>query len=357
MIERRSFTDALGLEESVVEACGATSGVPHEKQALLVSALAALGGWISAILFVAAFGSVLALAGQIAVPGVGFVLFGFYLRNSVPGILGQQMGAALVLAGIPTIAFGFENISGWAWLNFGLATLVALITLFKERGGYLLALLVAYSLVALWATFGGEAVEVAQAEAMFGEMMEQQAFSLWPAGHLLVCLGMAAATLFRPWAGFSLQPVGSAALLVALLAGGYGEFGNIFFGNSQFFSATWLIHGGVEYLALVALLIWARVGLASRLLWGLLVAGLFFCFALPGAGGVAFLMMVAAYVLGWRSLGIAGFIGAVWAVSRFYYALDFTLLVKSGIMVLVGLALLVLNRWLHGTKDMERADA
>jgi hypothetical protein len=72
----------------------------------------------------------------------------------------------------------------------------------------------------------------------------------------------------------------------------------------------------------------------------LIVAILVICAVLPPGGSAALVLMMLAFVLGLRGLGVIGVLFQIYFISRFYYDLQITLLEKSLILMAVGLLVL-----------------
>jgi uncharacterized membrane protein len=75
---------------------------------------------------------------------------------------------------------------------------------------------------------------------------------------------------------------------------------------------------------------------------------------LPPGGAAALMILMLAFVLGSRPLALLGVLLQINYIWRFYYDMEVTLLVKSGILVAVG-AVLVLAWWLMMRRSPEGA--
>lgn len=170
---------------------------------------------------------------------------------------------------------------------------------------------------------------------------------------VILTLAPALAMLLRPAAGVDLRPSAHALLLAAayLALAGPGRHGDLFFH-----------HDGVGLVArfglAAGLLVALAAGFGRRLLspglWAVgLAALLALGLALPPAAMAGLMLLGLGAVLDDRRMAGLGVGFQVYAVSRWYYDLDFTLMQKSGLLVLAGTLLLVLaGLWhRHGRRE------
>jgi uncharacterized membrane protein len=62
---------------------------------------------------------------------------------------------------------------------------------------------------------------------------------------------------------------------------------------------------------------------------------------LPPGGSAALVIMMLAFVIGSRPLALLGTLVQIYYIWRFYYDMDVTLLIKSGMLFAVGVVLLL----------------
>jgi uncharacterized membrane protein len=98
-------------------------------------------------------------------------------------------------------------------------------------------------------------------------------------------------------------------------------------------------------MAVILVLAWLRFrGLAAQkarrryLFVAILAAAV--CLLLPPGGSAALVILMLAFTLGHWPLAIIGLLLEIYFVPRFYYDLDLSLLIKSWILMAVGVALL-----------------
>jgi uncharacterized membrane-anchored protein len=96
-------------------------------------------------------------------------------------------------------------------------------------------------------------------------------------------------------------------------------------------------------LTVAAALWWVRCWPGLRRPWiaGLALVGLVLAWFLPALGGVALILACGATRAQWRLAGAAA-VAAAWILGSFYYALQWPLATKAGVLVLAGLVLGVL---------------
>jgi uncharacterized membrane protein len=238
------------------------------------------------------------------------------IRESV---FAEQFAIALVAAGAAIVAasIGFEFESFWSAAIAALA--LAAIDIWRGRFAQQQFLLAALA-VAL--------VVAALSDAMVAGRVDIVALAM-PAGALLY--------LVPP--PKDVRPTATALLLAMPL---YAVVADTLYGPT-YGSASWPAR--VIAMATILLLAWlhgwrrAASRAPLRDLFVAIVAAAV-CLLLPPGGSAALAILMLAFTLGHRPLAIVGVLLEVYFVPRFYYDLDLSLLIKSWILMAVGVALL-----------------
>jgi hypothetical protein len=300
-----------------------------------------VGAWVTAMAAIGLGAAILFVAleidfdGGIGILGAVYFIVGiFLLRQEQSGVYLQQLGIAVAAAGVAMIALGVGLEADELWV----ATLVTVvvtavvIVMTPSRTLQFLAALLAACLFAM-------------------TLLEQKvpyyldfAALAGPAGVVL---------MLRPLQR-DLQPTAIVLLMLFPLFAIFGpdEFrwvGSVVETGGWFAKA---LHIGL-FLWLVSIH-WQRAGTpdARARLGPFAVAAVIVCVLLPPGGSAALVIMMLAFVLGSRPLALLGTLLQIYYISRFYYDIDATLLMKSGMLTAVG-AVLLLAWWLTMRRSPE----
>lgn len=313
--QRAQFLDALRSHELIGPDVAIRD--PEAKAALdpaknYFGALEALAGMFAASFFCVA-GFLLtpdSIAGQLGL-GTVWLALAYYIYRAHPSF--APTGHAMSIAGQLLVGYVFTRLLGSLWgIAFAvLAMQVVLLVLMENLFARVLAAfagVVAWSLLVRFAWWGSDSGTMAAALVGW--------FVIWVP--VLFATQTLISTerrwLFTPW-----RPVARAATTGMIFALAYGTWASM---PTQLFSGS-----GGDWLAL-----WPLLGASAGL------CGTIFAFRLRG-----------------DTLVIATAIGVVAHVSHFYYQLGTTLLVKSGLMLLVGASMLAAANLLGETAPTERA--
>ncbi len=291
-----------------------------------VTALAAIGlGAVIVFTVIAAEEpAVLALVG-----GLFFAAGLLVLRRPGAGTFFTQLGTALAAAGIALAAAGLGLRSEEVWVSALVASAATLAVIFltASRALQFLAALLAAVLFCFTLT-------------------DQQVPWRLDLAALAGPLGVAA--LLAP-PRRDVRPTAIVQLLVLPLYGAFTAHWVGLDGGATTDPGGWLAKG--LHLALFLGLVvlhrhWSAAAGGARTPTPLLVFGaaaVGVCLLLPPGGSAALVIMMLAFVLGGHVLAGLGVALESWYLCRFYYDLELTLLVKSGLLVAVGVV--VLGAW------------
>ena len=338
MTDLSQFCADFGVDETAARAAIERADADATRQApWFVQALMALGSWIAALVIIMFGGFLLALTLEISADkgfGIGLAILGgiFFaggfamLRGKNNGMFADQFGTAMAAAGQGMIA------SGAGMYTESWAIAAALSVPLSAAVAWMLDSRILQFLSSGWTYI---LVLVAFGEMELGYPLELTAFG--------VAAGVAL-TLFPP--ARDLTPTAIVLLfvgpIVAILTDYHGYLGVPY---AVFFTA-WgarIIYGLVAvYLFYI---LWRHTddpGAQKRVgLFALAAAVL--CILLPPGGAAAVVILVLAFYLGSHMLAALGVLLEIYFISKFYYDLDMTLLVKSG--VLIGAGLVLLGLW------------
>jgi hypothetical protein len=300
-----------------------------------VRLVAGIGAWVTAMAAIALGAVILFEAlgveydATIAVLGAAYLVFGLVLlRPERSGVYLTQLGLAVAAAGVAMIALGvgLETDEVWAAalvtsaLTAGIVIATANKTL-QFLSAALAAVLVCVSLLELKVPYY---LDIAALAGVAGVVL-----------------------MLRP-PQRDLQPVAIVLLLTFPLFAIFGTDEIRWAVGSVPRAGGWIaraLHIGL-FLLLVAIH-WQRAATPDvrARLGTFAAAAAVVCVLLPPGGSAALVIMMLAFVLGSRPLALLGSLLQIYYIWRFYYDMDVTLLVKSGILAAVGLVLLLAS-WL-----------
>ncbi len=298
-----------------------------------IQVLTAIGGWIAASFLLGATGALTGMSLGYSVPGLIGVAAGLFVRQKKRSPFLQQMGAGMIVSGQLGFAIGLTAyISGAGVGVFALvAAAVAVLTLFVERRGLVGPTTVAVALAGL-AAF----LIQSNALALYRDMV-----------FAAVAIGLALAALLVPHKGLRVEYCALWALIALIVFAQFSEL-NIFAAEAAIFGGDLSqpnliqIWGGraVVWLASLGLLYWSREHLR---LYEVIGAGLLMTFCVISLSFMlctSIFVLLCGYALGWRATSLCGVAAVVWSLSRYYYDMTLSLLDKSILLVVVGIALL-----------------
>lgn len=166
------------------------------------------------------------------------------------------------------------------------------------------------------------------------------------------------------------RPVGYGLALALVLVETVRLFGlAALFGSAEDPAGWFVLHGPLlGRILTAAVLVWAALALVrreglepgdrlGRLALGLAILLALVSLAAPGLGA-ALLILLLGFAAGHRILVALGILGLLGFVSHFYYSLHATLLEKSGLLALTGLALIAIYLLLrHAARPSGRMEA
>jgi uncharacterized membrane protein len=348
MTDLRQFCVEFGIDEDL-----ARRSLARERGEL-TSALAmpwyvrlvvGFGAWVTAIVAIALgvaiiflieteHGTVLLIALGAAYLAAGL----FLLRIAGSGVFITQLGTAIAAAGVAMMTFGvmFEWSKTWsAFLVSLVATAVIVVTTANRTLQFLAALLTA---VLFTMTLTDSDVPYFLAIAALAGPAGM-VLLLWPLQRDLHPLAVVLLLVFPIFDWFYRDAVAFGIYEQTVAAGG------------------WLAKSlNIGLLLSLAALHWQRVATvdARTRLSVFAVAAIAVGMLLPPGGAAALMILMLAFVLGSRPLALLGVLLQINYIWRFYYDMEVTLLVKSGILVAVG-AVLVLAWWLMMRRSPEGA--
>jgi hypothetical protein len=334
---------ALGLDRDRVAAA------LHRERAAETSALSmpwfarlvvGVGAWVTALSAIGVGTAFMALLGtdvegMLSLFGVVFMALGLWvLRKEGVGIFAGQLGTATAAAGVALIAagIGMETREAWiAALAASAVTAIIIVATPKRTLQFLSALLAAVLI----------AISLVQDKIAWYLDFASLA---GVAGVLL--------TLRPPQR--DLQPTATVLLLLFPVLGIFASLD-----MSMYMEAPpaggWfarVLHIGL--FAWLASLHWARteeVG-RTRLIYFAPLAAIV-CLVLPAGGSAALVIMMLAFVIGSRPLALLGTLLQIHYLWRFYYDMELTLLVKSGVLTATGVVILVVWWLMHRQAESE----
>lgn len=323
----------LGLDAGVAD--GLVASYPGAAVPWYLRVAIAIGAWLTSAALILAVGVML---GQVflesglplAAAGLGTVIAAaaVALHRGSRGAFQTQCAVAAALAGqalmVGGLGFEAESVTVAAIMACAVAAVLAAVFRDQELQFLSCALAIGAVLAALLEAGVPQAGGVLLAATL-------------PAALLL---------LLRPPAGADLRGLSWALLLVPQAALALPEVGVS--------DADWLPRAGYAAGLVATLALLSRVGSAGSrftLAAGAAVAVLLGAVASAGVIG-SLLLLALGYLLGSRMLAGLGIAAHVWFVGRFYYDLELTLLVKSGMLVAAGLLLLTLW-WVWRRSDRE----
>jgi hypothetical protein len=291
-----------------------------------------VGAWVTAM---AAIG-LGEFDGGIGVLGAVYFIVGLMLlRQQDSGVYLTQLGIAVAAAGVAMIALGVGLQTDELW-TATLATVVVTAVLIFVAPSRTLQFLAA--LLAAW---------------LFGMTLLEQKVPYFL--DIVALAGPAGVVLMLKPLQRDLQPTALVLLLLfpAFAIFGPGEFRWLFGSGAE--AGGWFAKGLhiVLFLWLVSIH-WERAttpDVRDRL-GPFAVAAVIVCVLLPPGGSAALVIMMLAFVLGSRPLALLGTLLQIYYIWRFYYDMDVTLLVKSGMLSGVG-AVLLLGWWLMMRRSPE----
>jgi uncharacterized membrane protein len=333
MPELNQFCAELGVD--VDDARQALMGEGGDETSALampwyVRLVVGVGAWVTAMAAIGLGAAIVFVAldvefdGGIAVLGAAYLIVGLILlRQDESGVYLTQLGIAVTAAGVAMIALGVGLQSDELW-TATLATVVVTAVLIFAAPSRTLQFLAA--LLAAW---------------LFGITLLEQKVPYYL--DIVALAGPAGVVLMLKPLQRDLQPTALVLLLLFPLFAIFGpsEFSWVY--GSVPDAGGWFakgLHIGL-FLWLVSIH-WARAATRDvrERLGPFAVAAVIVCVLLPPGGSAALVIMMLAFVLGSRPLALLGTLLQIYYLWRFYYDMDVTLLVKSGMLSAVGAVLL-----------------
>ena len=335
MSDLARFCSDLGVDEAAARAAIDKAEADASRQApWFVQALMALGSWIAALVIIMFGGFLLALTLDLDVDkgfGLGLAILGgmsfaggfAMLRGKDNGMFADQFGTAIAAAGQGMVASGAGMYTESWVIAAALSVPISAAVAWMLDSRILQFLSSGWTYILILVAFG---------EMELGYPLE------------ITALGVAAGvalTLFPP--ARDLSPTAVVLLfvgpIVAILTDYHGYLGVPY---SVFFTA-WgarLIYGLVAVYLFYILWRHTEDASAQRRVGLFALAAAVLCILLPPGGAAAVVILVLAFYLGSHMLAALGVLLEIYFISKFYYDLDMTLLVKSGILIGAGLVLL-----------------
>lgn len=333
------FCAELGIDEDRARE------VLAEERGKLTSALATpwyvrlvvgAGAWVTAIAAIALGVAIVFLIKPNSPEILLFVLGAAYigaglllLRKAERSVFASQLGAAIAAAGTAMIAaatlFEFEGRPWPAFLASAAVTAIIVFTTANRTLEFLASLLTAiFFVVAILNPLGDFHVPYYR--------------------DIIALSGIGGVILMLSPPRRDLRPIAVVLLLVFPIFDWFSADYFFMFGASA--STAGGLLAKLLYIGLflwLAAIHWQRVAapdVRTRLMvFG--VAAVIVGLLLPAGGTAALMIMMLAFVLGSRPLALLGTLLEINYIWRFYYDIEVTLLVKSGILVAVGAALLI----------------
>jgi len=338
MMDLQQFASAFGIDPTNArDALDRKRETSDAAAPWFVQGLLALGSWIAALVIIA-FGGVLLIVvfeldadstfGMVlGIMGLGVFALGFLiLKSSTEGIFANQFGTAIAAAGQAMVAIGtgmyFDSVVAAAVVSIPFCVLVA-----THANSRALQTLSSASTVVL--------ALLALGDLQFEFPLEITALGVVAGAYL---------TLRPPLR--DLTPTALVLLmtgpLAAIMAGFLNEFGVAY----SFFLAGWgarAVYGALSAYLFYTLWRQARDQPTRIRIALFALAAVVLSVMLPPGGSAAITIIVLAFVLGSHLLAVLGIGLQIYALSKFYYDLDITLLTKS--MILVGAGIIMLALW------------
>jgi uncharacterized membrane protein len=328
MMDIASFSARLDLDEATVRrVLESESSAAGRSMPWYVLLLLGLGAWITALIMIVFVAVFLDFVVGLDEPGLGsaaigiaMFLCGLLIEAKIrESVFAEQFAIALGAAGaaIAAASVGFEYESFWT--AAAAASALTAIDIWRGRNAQQQFLLAALAV--------GLAI-AALSDAMVAGRVDIVALAL-PIGALLY--------LHPPLK--DVRPTATALLLAMPF---YAVVVDTLY-DPTYGSASWPAR--VIAMATILLLAWlhghgrATSRAPLRDLFVAIVAAAV-CLLLPPGGSAALAILMLAFTLGHRPLAIVGVLLEVYFVPRFYYDLDLSLLIKSWILMAVGIALL-----------------
>jgi hypothetical protein len=345
MVDLKQFCAEVGIDEDrAFEALAQERGEVTSALAMpwYVRLVVGVGAWVTAIAAIALGVAIISLSGSdsfetmLIMLGVVYLVLGlFLLRIAKSGVFATQLGAAISAAGVAMIAagtfFSFEVLP--ALLVCIVLTTVIIIMTPNRTLQFLAALLTAGFFVSALIDLG--IPYYLGIVALAG-----------PAGMVLI---------LRPFQR-DLRPMAVVLLLVfPIFDWFYVDVASFAYYEQTVATGGWFakaLNIGL-FLSLVAIH-WRRAAISDvrTRLSVFAVAAIVVGLLLPPGGAAALMILMFAFVLGSRPLALLGILLQINYIWRFYYDMEVTLLIKSGILVAVGAAL-VLASWLMMRRSPE----
>lgn len=347
MINVKQLCELSGDDTAEIENILSVKDAARDHSPIYINILTALGGWLSAMLFLGAWGALTGSAGifvSLALPGILGVGAGLMMRSQMSTPYAQQMGAGLVVVGQIALGIGMAEVMGSSSLfGFFIISIVAFLVFIFERRGLLAAVSTAIALVSL-------------AVFLIDVGMKDIRDSLFA----IVCISIGIGIFLKRIKGFRVEYIALAAFLALII---YAEASTIEMNSSIAVSEIL----GLEIKALSFLQLWGGeivgwLGAMYFLFWAkdiiskieLIVATLLmsiFTVFMSFTGTAAFFLLLVGVIIGWRPAAISGLLAVIWSLSRFYYDLSYTLMDKSIMLISAGAAILLLTYFLQKHKD------
>ena len=330
-------------EERAREALASERGEETSALAMpwYVRLVVGVGAWVTAIAAIGLGAAILFVAldiesdGGIVVLGAVYLGLGLLaLRQEESGVYLTQLGIAVAAAGVAMIAFGVGSLTDELWPATLVAVAVtAVITMITPSrtlqflAALLAAVLLGMTLVDLEVPYYLDFAALAGPAGVV-LMLRPLQRDLQPTAVILLLL-------FPMLAIFGADTIG-----VSYEVGGAGGW----------FAKA--LHIGL-FLWLVTIH-WQRAAIpdARARLGPFAVAAVIVCVLLPPGGSAALVIMMLAFVIGSRPLALLGTLVQIYYIWRFYYDMDVSLLIKSGMLSAVGVVLL-LAWWLMMRRSPE----
>lgn len=325
MTEIQHLSSALALDESAVRHILATEEqARREDLPWYVKGMLGAAAWIASLLVVA-FGVFLAAslfstwddAEPFMVIGLVFFSAGLWMLHRATSFFQKQLATAVALAGMAMTTLAIALLADHLAIAALTAAALAAIGIALSRDGVYQALASAFAI---------GAILVAMLEA------DAPLLHLWIALPLPVGCGL----LMHP-TRMDTRPLAVVLLFTTPLALLWTNPGFELGIPGQDDIGAWLARA-VAIVTIGALLLPVISSGARRgiILGACLLIGI----VLPPAGAAGLALLALAYALGSRLLALGGIIITGYVLNAFYYDLDTTLLVKSGMLILAGIVLI-----------------
>jgi len=336
MTDLRQFCSEFGIDENRArdaitrEGRGASLAVTMP---WYVRLMVGFGAWLTAIVAIAFGAAILYLRGMhLETVGVAMMFLGiaylglglWLLRRTGSHTYTEQLGIAISAAGIAlaTGGIGLELEEIWAAL---LASIILTTVIVSVTANQTLQFLAALLTVG-W--FGGTLIEF-QTPYYLG---------------IAALVGLAGVVLMLRPPRHNLHSVAIILLLVFPILDRLGIGATYFFAAAQVEAGGWVAKAlYIGFFAWLGWIHWQRAETADvRMRLSVFAATAVVVGILLPPGGMAALMIIMlAFVIGSRPLALLGVLLQINYIWRFYYDMEVTLLIKSEILIAVGVALVV----------------